>query len=230
MNQWLKNLFLLALMLATSAGAFALRPMHKIADQGPKIDLEAVIPLQFGEWRLAPQQPQIIINPVQEETIKRVYDQTLTRTYIGPDNYSIMLSIAYGKSQSSGEALAVHYPEVCYPAQGFEVKSNSIGSIRTNSRDIPVRRLETNLGLQRAEPVTYWMTTGEYITLGGIDRRLVELKYGLKGLLPDGLLFRVSSVDANSANAFSVQEEFIKDLLASLSDSDRIRLVGSDHQ
>lgn len=230
MNQWIKNLALLALMLVTSAGAIALRPVHKTADQGPKVDLEAMVPLRFGEWRLAPQQPQVIINPVQEETLKRVYDQILTRTYIGPDNYSIMLSIAYGKNQNSGEALAVHYPEVCYPAQGFDVISNAMGSINTPYKSIPVRRLETQLGAQRAEPVTYWITTGEFITLGGIDRRLIELKYGLKGMLPDGFLFRVSSVDANSANAFSMQEQFINALLASLSDRDRVRLAGSDHK
>jgi hypothetical protein len=30
--------------------AIAITPTHKLADQGPKIDLETMIPKQFGEW------------------------------------------------------------------------------------------------------------------------------------------------------------------------------------
>ena len=42
-------------MLAAAGLALAITPTSKIADQGPKIDLETMIPKQFGEWTMAGQ-------------------------------------------------------------------------------------------------------------------------------------------------------------------------------
>ena len=39
---------LLAMVLAASLAAFA-KPRTKIADQGPKVDLEVIVPIRFGE-------------------------------------------------------------------------------------------------------------------------------------------------------------------------------------
>jgi hypothetical protein len=49
MNHWLRNIILMALMLAASGLAVALRPTQRLADQEPKMDLEAMIPREFGE-------------------------------------------------------------------------------------------------------------------------------------------------------------------------------------
>ncbi|TVO68102.1 exosortase-associated protein EpsI, B-type [Denitromonas ohlonensis] len=224
------SLVLLALMILSVISAHALTPTIKLVEQNGKPNLEEIVPDKFGSWALDPNQVVAVVNPVQEENIKRVYDQTLSRTYLRPDGYRIMLSIAYGADQRSGEALGVHYPEVCYPAQGFEVVSNSKGSVSTDHSNLPVRRLETKLGTQRKEPVTYWTTLGEYLTLGGLDRRLIELRYGLKGEIPDGLLFRVSSIDNDSPRAFDIHERFIKELLQQLPERSRVQLAGSGVQ
>ena len=45
-----RNIVLFLLMIAASAGAFALRPTEKIADHGPEINLQTMIPRSFGEW------------------------------------------------------------------------------------------------------------------------------------------------------------------------------------
>ena len=50
----------------------------------------------------------------------------------------------------------------------------------------------------------------------GTDKKLEELRYGLHGEIPDGMLFRVSSIDTNTQSAFSLQESFVRDLLNSL--------------
>ena len=136
-----------------------------------------------------------------------------------------MLSIAYGDDQRA--TMAVHYPEVCYPAQGFQVKSNRQGTLDTVYGRLPVRRLETSLSHQRAEPVTYWVTIGDRISLGGWDRRLVELEYGLQRIVPDGLLFRVSSINRDSAQAFGDQARFLADLMASLPPESRTLIAGA---
>lgn len=221
------NLFLVALMIVTAVSAKVLTPTIKLAEQNGKPNLEELVPQTFGTWRLDPNQPLAVVNPVQEENLKRIYDQLLSRTYYRADGYRIMLSISYGSDQRSGVALSVHYPEVCYPAQGFDVVTNKPGSIATEHATIPIRRLETTQGYKRYEPVTYWITLGTQRTIGGLDRRLIELQYGLKREIPDGLLFRISSIDADSQRAFEIQEQFVKEFIQHLSAEGRLRLVGA---
>jgi len=45
------------------------------------------------------------------------------------------------------------------------------------------------------------------------------LKYGLTGKIPDGLLFRISSIQADEAQAYQTQDEFARDLLKVMSPS-----------
>jgi EpsI family protein len=91
---------------------------------------------------------------------------------------------------------------------------------------IPVKRLETNLAQQRYEPVTYWTTVGDYAVVGGVNKKLVELEYGLHGEIPDGLLFRVSSIDRDTARAYRLHEQFVQALAQQLAPEARQRLMG----
>ena len=50
-------------MLAAAGLALALTPRLKLADQGPKISLEAMIPKQFGEWKLEETITSLIVSP-----------------------------------------------------------------------------------------------------------------------------------------------------------------------
>jgi len=224
MNHWLRNFILLALMLAASGLAMALRPTQKISEEGPAVNLETMIPLTFGDWREEPQSSAHIVDPQQKEVIDRIYKQTLSRTYVNTKGDRVMLSIAYGEDQR--DSVQLHYPEVCYPAQGFEVISNRKGEMQFKNGTVPVRRLETNLGQQRREPVTYWTMIGNQAVLGGIDKKLAEMSFGLKGEIPDGLLFRVSSIDQDSEQAFALQKQFVEDLLNSIEPVVRYRISG----
>lgn len=223
MNHWLRNFILLALMLAASAGAFALRPSRMIADQGPAFDAEAAIPHSFADWRQDEQPSALIIDPQQQQTLDTIYSQTLSRTYVNSHNDRVMLSIAYGRDQR--DANQAHKPEVCYPAQGFLLLSKQAGKIETTNGVIAVTRIHTNLG-QRFEPVTYWTTVGSHVVVSGLDKKIRELNYGLKGEIPDGLLFRVSSINPDTTAAFSLQESFVRDLLNSLEPTLRKRISG----
>src|SRR4030065_72730 len=80
------------------------------ADAGPKIDLEVLIPKTFGDWKIDETIAPLIANPEQEAMINKIYNQTLTRTYVNPKGERIMLSIAYGGDQS--DSMAVHKPEI----------------------------------------------------------------------------------------------------------------------
>ena len=212
------------LMLVAALGAWALTPTHKLADQLGPLDLEAAIPTEFGDWQMLPASSGGIVNPQQTAVIEQIYTQTLSRTYLNRrTGEAVMLSIAYGEDQRDG--MALHYPEVCYPAQGFQLISNTKGQLQLPQGSIPVRRLETVLGNQRYEPITYWTMIGQHATLGGLDKKLTEMQYSLRGQIPDGLLFRVSSINRESSRAFESQGQFVAALLPALTPQASVRLA-----
>jgi EpsI family protein len=90
---------------------------------------------------------------------------------------------------------------------------------------LPVRRLETRFSTLFREPVTYWTVVGDELTVDGWDKRLAEIRHGLRGEIVDGMLVRVSSVSDDTAGAFALQDQFIRDLLQSLTPAHRRRLA-----
>lgn len=218
------GLILGALMVLASGLTKVLTPTVHLSKSRPALELGTAIPLQFGEWKEERNLASVVVNPQMEATIKKIYTQTLSRTYINHNGARIMLSIAYGNDQRDGVAL--HYPEVCYPAQGFQVISNRQSVLVTAQGAIPVQRLETNFSNKRFEPVTYWTTVGDATVIGGISKKIAEIRYGLKGEIPDGLLFRISSINTDTQAAFALQDSFAKALLNELQPDMRLRLAG----
>lgn len=210
-------------MFVASVGAILARPSTKVSDERPTVSLEAMVPKQFGDWREAPQGRVQVVNPETKELLDKLYSEVLTRVYVNPGGYRIMLSLAYGNDQRGG--LQAHKPEVCYPAQGFVLLRNEAGLVATAFGDIPVRRLFTTMGA-RQEPLTYWFTVGDQAVQGSTQKKFVELIFGLTGRIPDGMLFRVSSIDADQPRAYQLQEQFIKQLLQAVSPAERKRLSG----
>ena len=212
-----------ALMFAASVGAIVARPDRKVANLEPAISLHTMIPKQFDDWREDPKQIVQVVNPQTQELLNKLYSETLSRTYVNANGYRIMLSLAYGSDQRG--SLQAHKPEVCYPAQGFVVHKNEAGLLATALGDIPVRRLFTTMGA-RQEPVTYWFTIGDTAVQGKLRKRLVELSYTLTGRIPDGVLFRVSSIDPDEVHAYQMQDHFTNQLMQAVSAIDRKRLSG----
>ena len=218
-----KHLVIALCMFAAAGMALALKPTQKLANSEPKIDLEVLIPKAFGNWKIDETIVPLIADPAQKALMSQIYNQTLARTYVNPDGDRIMLAIAYGGSQS--DSMAVHKPEVCYPGQGFQIIKNATAVFSTGEGSIPVRRLVATHG-QRIEPITYWTTVGDAVAVNGLKWKLQQLKYGLTGKIPDGLLFRVSSIDANDTRAYQLQDEFTRDLIKAMSPSGRERIIG----
>lgn len=219
-----RNLTLLGLMLSTAALTFWMHPRQLLADTRPAMDLASMVPAAFGEWVELPNATAQIIDPQLQQSLENLYSQTLSRTYANRQGYRVMLSMVYGKTQRGSQQL--HHPEICYPAQGFQVLSNRTAELDTPYGVIPVRRLETRLSAARVEPVTYWALVGEEVVLGSVRRKLVEMRHGVRGYTVDGLLFRVSSVDIVSARAFDLQDRFVSQLMVAISRDDRLRLAG----
>lgn len=214
---------LLTLMCSASVIATWGQPAPASERRAPSIQLETAVPRQFAGWRLDPSQVTQVVNPQTQQLLDKLYGQVLARTYVNDRGYRVMLSLAYGSDQRG--ALQAHKPEVCYVAQGFSLLSNDTSDIGTSFGPIMGRRLSTQLG-SRHEPITYWFALGDQAVRTRFERRVAEVRVGLTGQIPDGLLFRVSSIDVNPARAYAEHDRFVNDLLASVAPTDRVRLSG----
>jgi EpsI family protein len=214
-----------ALMLLSALASYALTPTAKLSQQHESIDLEAAVPKHFGQWTLDPNAMPIAPSAEKEELINRIYDQTLNRTYVNPAGERIMLSIAYGGSQTG--QLRAHRQEVCYAAQGFAVSDLHAFVLGLGGAEVRGTRMVARQGTQRIEPVTYWFTIGDEVVRSYLDRQLVQLKYAFSGFIPDGYLYRVSSISADSQQAFDKQDAFTRELLTQVDPRLLKRLVGN---
>ncbi len=220
-----KAIGVLALCALSAAAAAAMVPRKALIDGAPAIDLQAMVPEQFGTWRIDPR-----VIPVQpgadlQKVIEESYDQTLARTYVNDHGYQIMLSIAYGGKRNQG--MDIHRPEICYPSQGLALRRDTVDAqLLLDSRTLPVKRLVAGNG-NRNEPISYWLVIGRSVASFGYGHRIALLKYGLTGRVPDGMLVRVSSVDNDEPRSFAMQDIFVRDLLSAVRPDDRERLLGA---
>jgi len=219
-----KSMALLGTMAGTAGLTVLLHPRHLLADTHEPVTLSTLIPNSFGDWKNIPDANNQIIDPQQQQSLDTVYSQILARTYADAPGYRIMLSVVYGRTQRGN--LQLHHPEICYPAQGFEVLSNRTSQIETAFGPLPVRQLETRFSTKRIEPVSYWALVGKQVVLGSARRKLVELGWGLRGYTADGLLVRISSIDATAPRAFARHGDFARALLVSMAAPQRQLLAG----
>jgi hypothetical protein len=74
------------------------------------------------------------------------------------------------------------------------------------------------------------MRVGNEIATGVVDRQIIRLKYGLRGMIPDGALIRISTVGLSQEMSFKVQDQFIRDLLQSIAPENRKFFTGTWRQ
>jgi EpsI family protein len=215
---------LFALMAGAAACAWALAPTQRMADGRGKLALEEAIPAAFGEWRVNPVVAPVTVSPDVQAELDKIYDQILARTYVNGRGDMVMLSIAYGGTQN--RSMQVHRPEVCYPAQGFQIEAAGKANLAAGATELPVMRLLARQG-PRSEPITYWIRIGDKVVRGNVELGLARLAYGLGGRVPDGMLVRVSTISRDTDRAYEVQREFVAALLAALPPDTRALLVGT---
>jgi EpsI family protein len=217
-------ILILVAMIAAPLLASVLRPATVVTTPDGMPNLQTMIPLEFGIWRSIPDSVAVV-NPQQKEVLDRIYSETLSRSYVDTNSGKIiMLSIAYGMQQS--KQYQVHLPEICYPAQGFDIAEEHKDTLDTTAGQVPVMRLQASLG-NRTEPITYWIRIGDFVVRGGLEQKIVTVREGLEGRVTDGLLFRVSSIGADSMIEFATQDRFVADLLLYLPPSSLRQLIGA---
>jgi EpsI family protein len=212
-----------ALMIAGAVLTHFGRPTVYLADQIGKPELETLFPKQFGSWQIDASRPIIVPPPDVQAALDAIYNQVLTRTYIDAGGRRMMLSVAYGGDQYDGTS--AHRPETCYPAQGFDITFNARRTQQLAQGSLGVRTLVARLG-GRNEPITYWVVVGDKIATTGVEQKLAQMRYGLRGVIADGMLVRVSSIDSDAAKAHAAQAGFIAELAAALPGPARARVFG----
>ena len=225
MTNWLKRSGALALaMFSAAILAGVLTPTIRAVDRAGKLNLEERLPHAFGAWRLDSVQTVSVVNPQQAEVLETIYSQTVSKTYVNTSGQRIMLSIAYGEDQSRSNQL--HKPETCYEAQGFSVRGSTPILAATRFGQISATRL---IAVQNArhEPITYWMRVGDVVVRGGLAQAIERARAGLlRHEIPDGLLFRVSTITSDPRAAYELHEAFIRDLLDAVDPEMRWALIG----
>jgi EpsI family protein len=223
-RRFLASVLLGVAMAGTSALTGALTPRQKVAAVQERFDLDAMIPARFGNWTVDDTVAPLTPDETQKELIATLYDQTLARTYVNDAGQRVMLSIAYGGDQS--KQLQLHLPEVCYVAQGFDMVRDQKSELATHYGTVPIKRLVARQNV-RNEPITYWVTIGDKAVMSGLGQKYQRFLYGLTGKIPDGMLVRVSTIDADENSAYRVQDRFVNQMLDAMSPRDRLRLLGA---
>jgi EpsI family protein len=207
-------------ILGSAVLAKVLEPRELMARSSASLSLEQLIPRHFGTWTLVPeispvtpQDPEGYVEP--DPYSARVYSQEVGRGYSDGHGNIVMLLVAYGPVQNY--RLRAHRPEICYTAAGFRIsdKTDTTISYRDGAPPIKMMRLIAERE-SRFEPVSYWMRVGNDISNGAIDHQLSRFKYGLRGIVPDGALFRISTIGLPREAAFKLQDQFIRDLLVAI--------------
>lgn len=219
-NLKFNHLMIGLLLIIWAVGEILLTPSKQLADQD-RVNLERMIPKNFAAWHQDHDAASIAAEPQVSAALRLIYNQNLVRTYVNTDGKRIMLNIAYGRNQTNEGRL--HTPEACYKANGFMLSDTRSEILNNEFGPVSIKKFLGTMG-SRIEPVTYWISYGDFGVADFMQLRLAKLHYIFSGSIPDGILFRVSSIK-NQADEFGLHEKFINDLIASLNEQDRMSLI-----
>jgi EpsI family protein len=216
-----RNFLLGAAMCAASGIAIARQPQP----DNPRITperFEALVPKRFAGWRF--HDASGIVLPPADALSEQIYNNLVTRTYIGPQGQAVMLLLAYSNVQDG--TVQLHRPEVCYPAGGFTLSPvRRVEMADDRGHELPISLFSAS-SFDRNEQVLYWTRLGNDFPLSWAGQRLSVIRANIGGEIPDGLLGRVSMMAPDMADARPVLEQFLRELLAAMTPAGRALLLG----
>ena len=208
----------------TAGAAYAATPRERMSLLG-KAKLETIIPHSFGNW--AEQPSTGVVVPQNDNSLAaQLYAQTVTRMFINnSDGTGVMALFAYGDTQS--DQLQLHRPEVCYPAFGFAVvESIAVDITLARGAVIPARRLTAQSAL-RTEHIAYWTRIGEFLPQNGKAQRAAKLRTAFQGIIPDGILVRISNLETTPDAGFALNTRFVDEMITAIPKQGLPALVGT---
>ncbi len=207
--------------LAAAAITFIRKPRLDDSFLGA-IKLDNIVPTHFAGWNFVTASGLVL--PPQDQLESKIYHQLLTRVYNRADGQSIMLLIAYGGSQDG--VVQIHRPEICYPASGYTLTTvqDHIAMLAPNV-PIPSRFIVAD-SPSRKEQLIYWTRLGTDFPRRWSEQRLSVFEQNMEGIIPDGVLVRISSDNPDASPA--ILDRFAADLFGA-SNSLLKRLLTGQH-
>ena len=202
---------LLGLLFCSAAGLAAWRQPNKHLDYlGPQ-KLDDLVPKTIGPWKFVAASGLVI--PPEDQLTRTLYSQLLTRVYANGDNPPVMLLIAQSGSQTG--VLQVHRPETCYTAGGYAISALRPHLIQLGSSVLRANSMEaTAEGL--TEHVLYWTRVGNRIPSSWRDQKIAVAEQNLRGVVPDAILVRISTVSNDADAAHATLDAFTRTLIGSI--------------
>jgi EpsI family protein len=122
--------------------------------------------------------------------------------------------------------LQVHRPEFCYPASGYRLAETREHPIALpGGFELPSRFIVAE-GLSRIEQLIYWTRIGPSFPTGWLGQREAVIRENMKGIIPDGVLVRVSTIAPDDKTALAILDDFTRELVRAVPAKARLALIG----
>ena len=203
--------FALGLVFAGAAGVAAARQPRTHIDYLGKRKLEDILPEKIGQWTFVSTSGLVV--PPEDQLSRALYSQLLTRVYEGEDGSTMMVLVAQSGSQTG--ILQIHRPEICYNAGGYALSDVVPHAIKLPGREVPTMSMAASNGA-RTEQLLYWTRIGDHLPTSWREQRLAVAVDNLKGRIPDAVMVRVSTISNDRRAALASIDEFIREMLGSM--------------
>ena len=208
--------FMLGIAFAAAAGVAAWRLPNRHLDYLGHEKLDDLVPKAIGPWNFVAASGLVV--PPEDQLVKALYTQLLTRVYSDGVNPPIMLLIAQSGSQSG--FLQIHRPETCYTAGGYQISALAPHPIQIGSKKVLANSIDASAG-GPPEHVVYWTRIGNQLPMSWKEQKLAVAEQNLQGIIPDAILVRISTIGADSDAARNTIDAFAKAMIASISPARR---------
>ncbi len=220
-----RDLVMGAACLGAAGLAYKLKPRNHVSLVG-ELRLQDAVPATFGSWISRDVSDPVALN-AEDSLTAHLYNQIVTRLYANTvTRREVVVLLAYGAVQT--DDLQLHRPEVCYPAFGFAIsQSEDVDITLPKGVTIPGRRLVAEAEA-RKEEIVYWTRIGEYMPRNGNEQRKEKLLAAVKGVIPDGILCRFSTLLLQGEDDALALRAFAGELVLAMAPARRKALIGTE--
>lgn len=198
----------LGLGLAAASGIAQARLPVPVAPRIGEDRFTALIPNKVGAFNFDSESGLVL--PPSDALSDRLYDNLVTRTYSNAAGQVVMLLIAYNNKQDG--VLQIHRPEICYPAGGYALTEVMPIDVPLTQATMLPGQIFGAESEARNEIVLYWTRVGEKFPRRWLEQRWAVAEANLQGVVPDGVLARVSTIGNDLGRTTPILTSFIRDL------------------
>ncbi len=205
-------------LAATAAGAYVVTPRRVYQDLS-HLDLTRLFPSSLGPWSGAPAGLDVVpdVDGLRQE-------QIFSRIYSAFGHTPVMLVVSYhGPSTSDIKA---HPPEVCYAASGFAIENLQPVDLDLGAPQPVQAQAFTGRRAERIEQVLYVTRVGRYFPRGITEERRAVLREAAQGVVADGVVFRLSSIEPSLGRAIPALAAFAQTFVQGAGAEGRAAILG----